>query len=195
VKMAAILKCVVVGDGGVGKTSMLVSYTSNHFPETYVPTVFENYTADISFVDMMGVVRTYQVGLFDTAGQEEFDRLRPLAYPLTNVFLVCFCVISPTSFSNVKDKWIAEIRRECPSAPIILVATQIDRREQYAGSKIHSEAGQRLCYEVGAARYHECSAKTREGLDELFQHAVELAVAKPQLVKPRKGLNTKCYIL
>ena len=55
---------------------------------------------------------------------------RPLAYPLTNVFLVCFCVISPTSFSNVKDKWIAEIRRECPSAPIILVATQIDRREQ-----------------------------------------------------------------
>merc|ERR1719342_523008 len=79
---------------------------------------------------MMGVVRTYQVGLFDTAGQEEFDRLRPLAYPLTNVFLVCFCVISPISFSNVKDKWIAEIRRECPSAPIILVATQIDRREQ-----------------------------------------------------------------
>merc|ERR1719342_87048 len=133
---------------------------------------------------MMGVVRTYQVGLFDTAGQEEFDRLRPLAYPLTNVFLVCFCVTSPASFNNVKDKWIEEIRRECPSTPIILVATQID-----------GDAGQRLCYEVGAARYHECSAKTREGLDELFQYAVELAVAKPQLVKRSKRLQSKCYIL
>ena len=69
--MAKILKCVVVGDGGVGKTSLLISFTTKTFPRDYVPTVFENYTAEVSVEDTV-----HQVGLFDTAGQEEFDKLR-----------------------------------------------------------------------------------------------------------------------
>ena len=69
-----------------------------------------------------------QVGLFDTAGQEDFDKLRPLAYPLTDVFLVCYCVCNYTSYKNIKEKWVPEIREHCPDAPIVLVGTQIDRR-------------------------------------------------------------------
>ena len=46
----------------------------------------------------------YTLGLFDTAGQEDYDRLRPLSYPQTDVFLVCFSVVSPASFENVKEK-------------------------------------------------------------------------------------------
>ena len=83
--MASILKCVVVGDGGVGKTSLLVSYTTNHFPLDYVPTVFENYTAEIVVNE-----RIYQVGLFDTAGQEEFDKLRLILIPAYSNFMLLF---------------------------------------------------------------------------------------------------------
>ena len=67
-------KCVIVGDGGVGKTCMLVSYKYNNFPHEYVPTVFENYTVSVT-----SGRQTCQLRLFDTAGQEDFDRLRPLS--------------------------------------------------------------------------------------------------------------------
>ena len=179
--MADILKLVVVGDGGVGKTSLLLSFTTDTFPADYVPTVFENYTADIAVAD---TVR--RVTLFDTAGQEEFDKLRPLAYPKTDVFLVCFCVASPASYNNVKEKWLPEVRAICPDTPIVVVGTQTDRRGKEGISRHHNtmplscntavspsspgprlasfvppELGARLAKEARAALYLECSALTR----------------------------------
>lgn len=99
------IKCVVVGDGAVGKTCLLISYTTNKFPSEYVPTVFDNYAVTV----MIGG-EPYTLGLFDTAGQEDYDRLRPLSYPQTDVFLVCFSVVSPSSFENVKEK-VNDIRK------------------------------------------------------------------------------------
>jgi Ras-related C3 botulinum toxin substrate 1 len=69
------------------------------------------------------------LGLWDTAGQEDYDRLRPLSYPQTDVFLICYSVASPSSFENVTSKWYPEIKHHCPDAPIILVGTKIDLRE------------------------------------------------------------------
>ncbi|CAB3382373.1 ras-related C3 botulinum toxin substrate 1 [Cloeon dipterum] len=189
------IKCVVVGDGTVGKTCMLISYTTDSFPGEYVPTVFDNYSAPM-IVDGIPV----SLGLWDTAGQEDYDRLRPLSYPQTDVFLICFSVVSPSSCDNVTAKWVPEIKHHCPDAPIILVGTKIDLREdkeslailsEQSLSPIRREQGQKLANKVRAVRYMECSALTQRGLKQVFDEAVR-AVLRPE---PQKRRQRKCLIM
>ncbi|KAL6254188.1 hypothetical protein P5V15_014810 [Pogonomyrmex californicus] len=184
------IKCVVVGDGAVGKTCLLISYTTNKFPSEYVPTVFDNYAVTV----MIGG-EPYTLGLFDTAGQEDYDRLRPLSYPQTDVFLVCFSVVSPSSFENVKEKWVPEITHHCQKTPFLLVGTQIDLRddaatiEKLAKNKqkaISSEQGEKLAKELKAVKYVECSALTQKGLKNVFDEAILAALEPPEPVRRRR---------
>lgn len=110
-------------------------------------------------------------------GQEDYDRLRPLSYPQTDVFLVCFSVTSPASFENVKEKWFPEVHHHCPGVPCLIVGTQVDLRddgqviEKLARQKqrpVTNEQGERLARELGAVKYVECSALTQKGLKNVF---------------------------
>ncbi|KAF3915279.1 hypothetical protein AA313_de0201083 [Arthrobotrys entomopaga] len=189
--VVATIKCVVVGDGAVGKTCLLISYTTNKFPSEYVPTVFDNYAVTVMIGD-----EPYTLGLFDTAGQEDYDRLRPLSYPQTDVFLVCFSITSPASFENVREKWIPEVRHHCPGIPCLIVGTQVDLRDD-AGvidklnrqrmKPISAEAGERLAKELGAVRYVECSALTQKNLKNVFDEAIVAALEPPKIEKKKRN--------
>ena len=109
------MKCVVVGDGAIGKTSLVISYTTNSFPNDYCPSVCDNYSAKITVEGKPATFNTW-----DTPGQEDYDRLRPLSYPRTDVFLVCFSIVNPTSLFNVKAMWKPEISHHAPNIPYIL---------------------------------------------------------------------------
>ena len=98
------IKLVTVGDNAVGKTCLLISYTTNQFPDEYIPSVYDNYTANV-MVDG----RPICLGLWDTAVNGDYDRLRPLSYPGTDVFLLCYSVINSTSLANVLTKWVPEV--------------------------------------------------------------------------------------
>jgi Ras-related C3 botulinum toxin substrate 1 len=188
------IKCVVVGDGAVGKTSILISYTTNTFSKEYTPTVFDNYSANV-MVDG----KPYNLGLWDTAGQEDYDRLRPLSYPQTDVFLILFSVVFPPSFANVSNRWYPEVSHHCPNAPIILVGTKIDLREDrnsvaYLAEKglspITFNEGLEKAKEIGA-KYVECSAYTQRGMKQVFDEAIR-SIAEPVQHKKKKA---KCAIL
>jgi cell division control protein 42 len=85
--------------------------------------VFDNYSVTVNISET-----PYNLGLFDTAGQEDYDRLRLIAYPNTDVFLVCFSTVLPSSLDNVREKWVPETSHHCPNIPFILVGTQSDLR-------------------------------------------------------------------
>ncbi|KAH8983601.1 signal transducer [Lactarius hatsudake] len=168
-------KIVVVGDGGCGKTCLLIVYAQNRFPEAYIPTVFENYVTNRQFDS-----KIIEIALWDTAGQEEYDRLRPLSYPESHVILIVFSVDFPVSLANVQDKWYPEVAHFCEGTPLILVATKTDLRRDdntrrmlgAQGQKpVTPEQGAEVAQEIGA-KYIECSAKTGSGVQEVFALAL-----------------------
>ncbi|KAK9297176.1 hypothetical protein QLX08_009043 [Tetragonisca angustula] len=174
------IKVVLVGDGAVGKTSLVVSYSTNGFPGEYIPTAFDNYNVVVN-VDGQPV----NVQLCDTAGQDDFDPLRSLCYPETDVFLVCFSVVCPSSYHSVTSRWINEVRKYCPNAPVILVGTKSDLRSdvhlmlqlaRYGQTPITSTQGHQLAQNVGAISYVETSALTQHDLKEAFDQAIVSAL-------------------
>jgi small GTP-binding protein len=185
-KLEARLKLVIVGDGCVGKTSLLFAYGANTFQKNYEPTVFENYLSVVTINK-----KEVEMSLVDTAGQEDLDRLRPLSYSDADVILICFSVSDTTSFLNVPNKWIPEIRHYCPHTPVVLVATKKDLREQngsrrflekFGQASLQTDEGRVMCTRVRADAYVESSSKTFDGVQMLFQIAANLG-QKVKLIK------------
>ncbi|KAK6067344.1 rho GTPase rho [Seiridium cupressi] len=214
-------KLVIIGDGACGKTSLLSVFTLGYFPTHYVsrpphesagsesatqsspripsnneqiPTVFENYVTDCR-VDGKSV----QLALWDTAGQEDYERLRPLAYSKAHVILIGFSVDSPDSLDNVKHKWIDEATERCPGVPIILVGLKKDLRDDPVAVEemrkkslkfVTQRQGEAIAQEVGARKYLECSSLSGEGVDDVFEAATRAA-----LLTFEKGEGGGCCVI
>ncbi|KAI9655822.1 MAG: Rho GTPase [Bathelium mastoideum] len=164
------------------------------------PTVFENYVHDI-FIDNKHV----ELSLWDTAGQEEFDRLRSLSYDDTHAIMLCFSVDSPDSLENVETKWVGEIAENCPGVKLVLVALKCDLRELHAdmledGSHaapepkkplIDYKQGLQVAEKIRALRYLECSAMKNRGVNEAFTEAARVALQ----VKSANDKESKCSVM
>lgn len=196
----------MLGDGASGKTSLLNVFTRGYFPTVYEPTVFENYVHDI-FVDNVHI----ELSLWDTAGQEEFDRLRSLSYDDTDLIMLCYSVDSKDSLENVESKWVGEITDNCPGVKLVLVALKCDLRENSADDEeagaagaapadgadgqtekptIGYDQGLEVARRINALRYLECSAMRNRGVNEAFTEAARVALS----VKKDKEDN-KCIVM
>uniref|UniRef100_A0A8C5WRT5 Ras homolog family member F, filopodia associated n=1 Tax=Laticauda laticaudata TaxID=8630 RepID=A0A8C5WRT5_LATLA len=192
------LKAVVVGDGGCGKTSLLLVHAKGTFPEQYAPSVFEKYTTNVTLGKKEVVLH-----LYDTAGQEDYDRLRPLSYQNTHVVLICYDVMNPFSFDNVLIKWIQEINHFCRGIPILLVGCKTDlRKDKEHLKKLRSaqqepityKQGEETCCQIGASMYLECSAKFRENVEPIFSEAAGIALNAIKKAK-RQNKSRPCILL
>eukprot|EP01083_Nonionella_stella_P285523 971859_1 len=172
------IKLVIIGDGAVGKSCLGISYTTDSFPSEHIPTVFDNYVSSVMIDD-----KRVQLELWDTAAQGDFDRLRPLSYPQTDLFLVCFSVTCRSSFENIASKWIPEIQHHCPGTPFMLTGLKTDLRDKVdviakVAQILTPDDGQQLAKIIGATAYVECSSLTQDGLKNVFDVAMRTALSK-----------------
>jgi len=149
-------------------------------------------------------MRSVTLSLWDTAGQEDYDRLRPLSYPHTNVVLMAYSVDSPVSLANVRNRWYPEVRHFLPGIPIVLVGCKSDRRYESLAMRnfaewnqlnrfsvvdcVSTEAGEAIGKAIGAKRFLECSAMLGTGVDDVFLACAEVALDKSERGK-------KCVIM
>lgn len=135
-----------------------------------------------------------EIAPWDTVCGIEYDRLRPLTYPDTDVILLCFSLDSQLSVRNIENIWLPEIKLFCPNVPIILIGNKKDLRDQVedmlaigtegtaqenekkAADFISHEQGKELANKIGAFAYLECSCKTMDGISIVFPTAGRAAL-------------------
>uniref|UniRef100_A0A1L8E556 Putative rho n=2 Tax=Nyssomyia neivai TaxID=330878 RepID=A0A1L8E556_9DIPT len=174
---------VVVGNGSVGKTSLLMAMTYGAFRESYVATVY-----DSEEIVMAIDGEEYQVKLHDTAGQEDYERLRRFSYHIADAFVLCYAIPDKVSFDNIELKWIDELHYDKPGVPIILVGTKEDSRTRHCVTR---EDGEALSKRISAKNFIECSAKTAKNVEEVFEAAVRATIAKNS--NKIQGSNWFCW--
>jgi len=169
------IKLIVVGDSAVGKTSLLLSYVRGEFPLEHAPTVFDNHAAQCQRAGL-----NVTLELVDTAGQEAYDRLRPLSYSGCDVVLCCYSTTSRESFERVRTKWAPEVAHFCPGQPILLVGLKTDLRDEVEDptSTVSPQEGATLANEIRAVAALEASARTRVGLDAVFERALDTVLCE-----------------
>ncbi|XP_063932816.1 ras-like GTP-binding protein RHO [Zophobas morio] len=187
-------KLIVIGDGVCGKTCLLIAFAKDEFNENHIPPVFETYIAD---VPVNG--KNVELALCDTPGQEDYDRLRPIQYPETDVVLICFSVAWPDSFENVRVNWWPEVKHFWPNVPILLIGTKSDLREnkkklamlEKMGKKpVAREDAEALAKRIEAVTYLECSAKTKFNVHPVFTEA-----ARATISQKKKKKKSNCVLI
>jgi Ras family protein A len=187
-------KIVLIGDGACGKTCLLEVFKRNKFPEEYIPTVVDNFIKVVEFDGERH--RSVSLALWDTAGQDDYDTIRPLSYRETDLVLLCYAINNKKNIDNIEKKWLMEIKNYCPNAKYFLVALKKDLRgdpEALPEELITEDEGKEIARKIRAEKFFECSALKRINVNEVFEAAAKYIYYNAETVTP-KDMCSCCNI-
>ena len=189
-----------------------VSLAPPYLPTIFVCTNVKIYTCTVSRLvhhhsNEYKCVNCYFI--FPLAGQEDYDRLRPLSYIGTDVFLVCYDIANRTSLENVQSKWFPEITHHCPGVPFILLALKADLKQE-GRDYVTYEEGNQMAKEIGtdcnnaflaahiiilvymflgAAGFFEASSFSNQGLSTVMDGVVSVGLSAVRTQNSKKRFN------
>lgn len=156
------VKIVAVGDRNCDRTRLLFSCTKQQVSDEYIP-FFDNYSNTLTIENM-----EVEIQLSDTEGYDDYKKMRPGVYFGTNVFILVFSLVSPTSLENIENIWVPEIKESVPQASFILVGTkkyyrdtfELHEKEYHSNGwePVTTDAGFRMMDKIHASKYVECDA-------------------------------------
>ena len=162
------LKAVVIGDGGVGKTSLIVRHVDNRFEEEYKPTL----GFDISLKTVSIEEASAELLVWDIGGQAIFKDIRESYLEGSHCCFLVFDLTNKESFDNIEN-WLKELQTFAGDIPYMLVGNKNDLKAKRIVKKDDAEA---LAKKIGASGYFETSAKTGEGVDKAFEELTKASI-------------------
>ena len=163
------LKLILVGDGRVGKTSIINKYLYNTFNEN------EPMTINSCFLEKKMIIneKTFKFALWDTAGQEKFNSVTPVYYRDAKGVILVYDITNARSFERVQ-KWIEEVRSYNKECEIVICGNKVDIKETYEDGVDKDKA--KAYVESKGIEHFYTSAKTGEGLEEVFEYVAKKVV-------------------
>lgn len=178
-----ILRVTICGPSAIGKTCLIRRSQTTDFKFPYKPTVADVFTKEITIGK-----KTIKLDLTDSAGREDLSNIRVITYMFTDLFFLCFSIVDKKTLDEIKKYWIIELNNYCPKKPYLLVGLKKDLR-YYPDESIdlneivsYSE-GQEFAKKINAVEYIECSAKTGENCEILFEYAGKYLLKKQDKTK------------
>ncbi|TFF90420.1 MAG: GTP-binding protein [Promethearchaeota archaeon] len=165
-KKSYIYKVCIVGDGGVGKTSMVLRYCENSFKENYIMTIGSNFSTKSVNLDNHPDIGV-KLQLWDLAGQKHFSFVRPPFYRGASGIIYVFDLTRRSSFKNIPE-WCDEVEKVIGRKASVLVGNKLDIANQ-GRREIGKKDGEALMAELGSAAYFETSAKTGIAVEQVFK--------------------------
>ncbi|MHA1341322.1 MAG: Rab family GTPase [Promethearchaeota archaeon] len=166
-----VMKVIVIGDGGVGKTSLLRKYVKKQFEHKYLPTVGVNISKQP--IKMRG--KEINLMFWDIAGQPQFYLLHKVYYNGANAAILMFDLTQSHTFFNVKNWYNELVKYDLKDIPIILVGNKCDLKKE---RKIIEPMAENLMEQLGISVYYETSALTGENVNEVFERIIEMYLDK-----------------
>lgn len=174
------LKILIIGESGVGKSSLLLRFTDDQFDPELAATIGVDFKVKVINIDGNKV----KLAIWDTAGQERFRTLTPSYYRGGQGAILVYDVSSRDSFSKVED-WLNELETYSTNNDIkkILVGNKCDKEDE---RMVTREEGQK-CARKYQMMFIEASAKTKEGVQTAFEELVEKIIHTPGLWEASRG--------